>query len=121
MPKHNPNWEVDPKEFEKFYDKIVKMAEEEFGVDSGGDCPIKIVMVDRSRFEPPPYIFHVPRTKITDPVDKYFLAEKAARANMFSAMETFKTLCNMTELQERELAEKNKDNGTQGEDQKESS
>lgn len=121
MPKHNFNWEVNQDCFQKFYDKIVKMAEEEFGVDSDGDCPVKILMIDRSRFEPPPYHFHVPKIDVDDPIDKYILAERAARANMFSAMETFKTACTLTEFQERELAEKNKDNGAQREDQKESS
>lgn len=40
---------LDPEKVSKFWDKIYKMADKEFGLDCDSDSRVQIIVVDRSR------------------------------------------------------------------------
>jgi hypothetical protein len=51
---------------QKFYDKVIKLAEEMFGRDCDNHLPVDIHIIDRTRFEPVHFIEVPYRHKIED-------------------------------------------------------
>lgn len=55
---------VDPKELAEFWEKVYQMAREQFGTDDEGKTSkVKVILIDRSRYEP----FHYFPIPYSDP------------------------------------------------------
>ena len=95
---------ITQEQIEKFYSKIEKLAKEEFGTFDSGSCPVKMIVVDRTKFMPPTYSFHVPEIK-NYTVAECKIAEKCSRVNMMAALQQYEMICKL--LEDAEQKEEN--------------
>lgn len=93
---------LDADKVRTFWDKLYKLAEQEFERDCDGDLPIQIQVIDRTRFMPDHY-FRIPYTHKAETSKELVEIGGYLMDNVKSAIEALQQFYRAKEYEERRI------------------
>lgn len=79
-------------DFHKFWDATIVAAKRRFGVDQDGDCPVQVLMIDRTSEEPWHYcaVPYLHKAKTGEDIEEIELMLLLNLGTAYRALDTFK-------------------------------